>query len=185
MTSPAAPRSAPRAAGATGETGALTPRGRALLASGLVVLVLACIVLDLSLRTLVHGWLAEEYVRTELVVVDVGDRANEPVLFATVAATGEEIHTRRLPTEVWAYDSPRDATGTLLPTEELRGRRIPVWWSSRDGWLFSDLRLAFVSEYGPTLPSARLALGIAAGNLVLAALGAALVRRGLRSRRSV
>lgn len=182
---PARPAVAARAAAASAAGPApLTRRGALLFGAGLVTVVLALFAANLTIRTLVLWWFRDDYVRTELVVTEVGDRQHDPILFATVAATGEEIHTRTLPTELYTYDSPRDATGTLASDERLRGMRIPIWWCDRHWRVMSDTRLAYVSEYGPGLPSTRLALVTTAVNAAIAGLGVLAIRRGLRSRRS-
>lgn len=165
------------------EPAPLTRRGALLFATGLVTIVMALFVSNLTIRTLALWWFRDDYVRTELVVTEVGDRQHDPILFGTVAATGAEIQTRTLPTELYGYDSPSDATGALKPESELRGMRIPIWWCDRHRRVMSDTRLAYVSEYGPELPSTRLALVTTAVNAAIAALGVLAIRRGLRSRR--
>jgi hypothetical protein len=154
-------------------------RSALLFATGLVVLTLAAFTLNLTLRTLTFWWYQADLVRTDFVVTDLSDRRRDPLLFGTVTATGEDIHTALLPTELFAYDTPSDATGRLRSDAKIRGLRIPMWYQSGRHSMVGSPSIYWVSEYG-TLPSAGLALGTLAVNAAMAGVGVACVRRALR-----
>ena len=157
-------------------------RGALLFTAGLVILVLAAFVANLTLRTWFFWWYQDDYVRTELVVTELSIQGGEPMLFGIVAATGDEVHTSITPTEIFRYDSPSDATGDLKRSDEVRGMHIPMWYVGAEQSIVGTPSIYWVSEYG-TLPSTRLALTTAAINLAIAALGAWCIRAGLRTRR--
>lgn len=156
-------------------------RGALLFAAGLVILVLALFTLNLTSRTLFFWWYQADLVRTELVITDLSDRQYDPLLFGTVAATGEEVHTSIFPTEIFQYDSPRDATGTLKRPDQVRGLHIPIWYGSARDSLVGTPTIYYVSEYG-TPPSTRLALLTTAINAAIGWLGVLCIRWGLRTR---
>ena len=156
------------------------PRRAALLfAAGLVILVIALFTSNLTIRTLVFWWYAGDYVRTELVVTEFSPHGDDPLVFGTIVATGEEIHTSILPTELFRHDTPDAVVGHLRSRDEALGLHIPVWYCPRRHSLFGDPRVMYVSEYG-TLPSTRLALTTAGINLAIGGLGVFCLRRGLR-----
>ncbi len=154
--------------------------GKLLFIGGLLVVIVALFTLNLTIRTLTLWWHQGDYVRTELEVTGLSP-SRSPLLFGIVAATGEEIHTSILPTEIFTYDSPSDATGTLKRSADIEGLRIPVWYCPRRHSIFGNPHVYYVSEYG-TLPTARTALGVVAINLAIALLGALGIRQGLRTR---
>ena len=160
------------------------PRRAALLfAAGLVILVIALFTSNLTIRTLVFWWYASDYVRTELVVTEFSPHGKNPLVFGTIAATGEEIHTSILPTELFRHDTPDAVVGHLRSRDEALGMHIQVWYCPRRHSLFGDPRVMYVSEYG-ALPSTREALVTLGINVAIGWLGVFNVRRALRISRA-
>ncbi len=106
------------------------------------------------------------------------------MVFGTIAATGEEIHTSILPTELFRHDTPDAVVGHLRSRDEALGMHIQVWYCPRRHSLFGDPRVMYVSEYG-TLPSHALGAHDGAGSTsrsegsASSAFGARSAKRGI------
>jgi hypothetical protein len=100
-----------------------------------------------------------------------------------VDATGEELLTSGVPRELYIFDGPKDVAGRLMKPEEAKGKKFPIWYSSRAKGFFSDLRIAYPGEFEPAA-SARNAMVVIFAHLLLIALGSFLIVNGFKRTRT-
>jgi hypothetical protein len=99
-------------------------------------------------------------------------------------ATGEEICCNRVPEELKDLFSTDDPNSTIMTFEKVPGKVVPIWYARHHRSLLAGEPVQFVSEF-PTLPNARLVLGIAMVNLAILAAGVGLAVFGVRRRNAV
>jgi hypothetical protein len=176
---PPAPESVPPNGGPSARGRSAWPA--AAVGFGLILVCIALFTLNLTGRARLFWLSRDDYIRTELEVTDLspGTGHSKSMVVGIVTATGEEIHSRHVPTELVEFDSPSDPTGTLMKPETARGKRIPSWFAQDHNSLINSARVHYVSEFG-TLPSGTLILGTAAVNLAIFAAGASFVAIGIR-----
>ena len=124
---------------------------------------------------------ADKYIKTELEIVHLdtsgGDSSSTHVV--RVAARGEEIVVHDLDTRITIKHGPGGVIGTLPTAAAAQGMRMPAWYTPERAGIFSDLRVAYLSEYDP-LPGKAHAIKVTLVNLVFLIAGAAMVRTGYR-----
>lgn len=147
---------------------------------GLAIACLAVFSLELTLRTFIFWLSRADYVRTEFKVTELHiGIEGDPMVWGTVAATGEELRLVRVPSELYEATTPNGPISTVISPEAAQGRVVPIWFARGHQSLFSSPRVQFVSEF-ETLPSALRVLGVAALSLRTLTLGLGCAWVGLR-----
>lgn len=124
---------------------------------------------------------AGKYIKTELEIIHLdtsgGDGPSSHVV--RVAATGEEVIVHDLDTRITTKHGPGGVIGTLPTAAAAQGLRMPAWYTPQRAGIFSDLRVAYLSEYD-SLPGKAHAIKVTLVNLVFLLGGAMMVRTGYR-----
>lgn len=123
---------------------------------------------------------AERYIKTELEILHLDDTPGEGgpgAHVVRVAATGEEIIVHDLDTRITTKHGPGGVIGTLPTATAVQGMRMPAWYTPNAGGVFSDLRVAYLSEYD-SLPGKAHAIKVTLVNLAFLVAGAATIRTG-------
>jgi hypothetical protein len=164
-------RSSDRSDGSSSDRPRVLPG--AVLVIGLILICFAFLTINLTARTIAFWIYRNDYTRTELEVTELipGTGDSDSVLIGIVAATGDEIHSNQIPTELMEFSSPRGVIGTVMNPAAARGKKIPIWYARDHQAWFTSANIQFASEFD-TLPSSRLVLGIVCVNLALFALAA-------------
>jgi len=167
------------------EAAATTPRPRgrdiALLIGGIFVFFLGLMIGRMTERAWRLHLNADRYIQTELEIMHLdtsgGDGPSSHLV--RVAATGEEIIVHDIDTRITIKHGPGGVIGTLPTAAAAQGMRMPVWYTPQRAGVFSDLRIAYLSEY-ETLPGRAHVAKVTAVNLGFLIAGAMMVRTGYR-----
>lgn len=93
-------------------------------------------------------WLhQDEYVATELEVDDAHESDDGPdCVSGRIIDDGTELRFTPIPAELYEPVVHPGKTRGLLPQEEIKGRRLPIWYAARALGLLSDPRALYRGE---------------------------------------
>jgi len=159
------------------------PRGRDsfLFIGGIFVFFFGLMIGRMTERAWQLHLNAGRYIQTELEIIHLdetpGDGPSSHVV--RVAATGEEIIVHDLDTRITTKHGPGGVIGTLPTGAAAKGLRMPVWYTPQRAGIFSDLRIAYLSEY-ETLPGPAHIAKVTLVNLLFLLTSTMMVRTGYR-----
>ena len=160
------------------------PQGRhiALLIGGIFVFFFGLMIGRMTERAWRLHLNADRYIQTELEILRLDESGGEGrnSHLVRVAATGEELVVHDLDSRIMESRGPGGVIGTLPTAINAKGRRMPAWYHAQaPGGVFSDLRIAYLSEYNP-LPGTAHAVKVTLVNSVFLVAGFVMIRTGYR-----
>lgn len=121
-----------------------------MIVGGALLICIGLMCIRLSTRDYVLWQNRDQYVRTEMVVLDFCPQGEPPTADVRIEATGEELSTPETGGALVVFDGPDDMTGTQRTRKDAIGRRIPIWYNPDAFRFFSDCRVVPEYEVLPT-----------------------------------